>query len=152
MVAIFKSKNLDNITHAFFGRTGGTSTGIYCSLNFSKNTNDDNLNVERNHELAFDKINISKKQIFFPNQQHTNRVLFINEKSKVNSVRHTAADAVITNVEKFGVGILSADCCPVLAFESDSGIIVAIHAGWKGALSGICENTLSVLKKLNVNL
>ena len=61
-------------------------------------------------------------------------------------------DAVITNIKGLGVGILTADCCPILVHDRESGFILAIHAGWKGALAGICENALNSLKDLGVDI
>ena len=61
------------------------------------------------------------------------------------------ADAFITDKKDTGIGIVTADCAPILAYDSDSGFIAGIHAGWRGALAGICENTILKLKKIGID-
>ena len=152
MVNMFKSKNLKSVRHGFFGRTGGVSTGIYSSLNLSEKTTDSKANIYANRSLVMDKLDISSQKVFFPNQQHTSNVVFIHKKTDFDNVSYQPVDAVITNLKGIGVGILTADCSPILAYESESGFILAIHAGWKGALAGVCENSLNSLKDLGVDI
>ena len=149
---MFESKNLKSVKHGFFGRSGGVSTGLYSSLNLSEKTTDSKENVYQNKRLILDTLELPNKKIFFPNQQHTNNVVFIDKKTDLDGVRHIPADAVVTNIVDLGVGILTADCSPILAYESESGFILAIHAGWKGALAGVCENALNSLADLGVNI
>ena len=152
MVKMFKSKNLQSVKHGFFGRSGGVSTGIYASLNLSENTTDCKGNIYANRALVLDALDISRQKVFFPNQQHTNKVVFIDKKADFDKLSYEPVDAVITNLKGFGIGILTADCSPILAHESESGFILAIHAGWKGALAGVCENALNSLKDLGVDM
>ena len=152
MLRMFKSKNLHSVKHGFFGRSGGVSTGLYSSLNLSEKTADSKENVYQNKRLILDTLELSNKNVFFPNQQHTNNVVFIDKKTDLEEVRHMPADAVVTNIVDLGVGIMTADCSPILAYEPESGFILAIHAGWKGALAGICENALKSLADLGVNI
>ena len=152
MVNVFKSKNLQYIKHGFFDRSGGVSTGIYSSLNLSEKTSDSKANIHANRALIMDELEISSQKVFFPNQQHTSNVLFIDKKTDFDNVSHKPADAVISNINGIGIGILTADCSPILAHESESGFILAIHAGWKGALAGVCENALTSLKALGVDV
>ncbi len=152
MVNFFKSNNLQNVKHGFFARSGGVSTGIYSSLNMSEKTSDRKANICANRTLVMDELEISNQKVFFPNQQHTNIVEFIDKKTDFDKVSDKPVDAVITNLKGIGVGILTADCSPILAHESESGFILAIHAGWKGALTGICENALTSLKDLGVDI
>ena len=149
---MFKSKNLQSVKHGFFGRSGGVSTGDYLSLNLSEKTTDSKVNVYKNKRLVLDKLGISNKKVFFPNQKHTNKVVLIDKKTDLDEIRSMPADAVITNIGDLGVGILTADCSPILGYESESGFILAIHAGWKGALAGVCENALNSLTDLGVNV
>ena len=152
MVNMFKSKNLQSVKHGFFDRSGGVSTGIYSSLNLSEKTNDRKANIYANRALVMDKLEISSQKVYFPNQKHTNNVEFIDKKTDFDNISHKPVDGVITNLKGIGVGILTADCSPILAHESESGFILAIHAGWKGALAGICENALNSLKDLGVDI
>ena len=152
MLKMFKSKNLQSVKHSFFGRSGGVSAGIYSSLNLSENTTDSKANIYANRALVLDALDISSQKVFFPNQQHTSNVVFIDKKTDFDKLSHKPVDAVITNLKGIGVGILTADCSPILAYESESGFILAIHAGWKGALTGICENALTSLRDLGVDI
>jgi len=152
MVNMFKSKNLQSVKHGFFSRLGGVSTGIYSSLNLSEKTTDSKANIDANRALVMDELDISSEKVFFPNQQHTSNVILIDKTTDFNIVNRNPVDAVITNLKGTGVGILTADCSPILAHESESGYILAIHAGWKGALAGICENALNSLKDLGVDI
>ena len=149
---MFKSKNLQSVKHGFFGRSGGVSTGIYSSLNLSENTTDSKANIYANRGLVLDALDISSHKVFFPNQLHTNNVVFIDKKADYDKLSHEPVDAVITNLKGIGIGILTADCSPILAHESESGFILAIHAGWKSALAGVCENALNCLKDLGVDI
>ena len=149
---MFKSKNLQSVKHGFFGRSGGVSTGVFSSLNLSENTTDSKANINANRALVSDALDISSQKVFFPNQQHTNNVVFIDKKGDFDKLSHKPVDAVITNIKGIGIGILTADCSPILAHESDSGFILAIHAGWKGALAGVCENALNSLKDHGVDM
>ena len=79
-------------------------------------------------------------------------MVFIDKKADFDKLSYEPVDAVITNLNGIGVGILTADCSPILAHESESGFILAIHAGWKGALAGVCENALNSLKDLGVDM
>ena len=152
MVNVFESKNLQSVKHGFFGRSGGVSTGIYSSLNLSEKTTDRKANIYKNKALVMNELDISGQKVFFPNQQHTSNVVFIDKKTDFGKASHKPADAVITNLKGIGVGILTADCSPILAYESESGFALAIHAGWKGALAGVCENALNSLKGLGVDM
>ena len=152
MLKFFKSKNLQSVKHGFFGRSGGLSTGIYSSLNLSEKTADSAVNICANRALVLDELEIPSQKFFFPNQQHTNKSVFINKETDLDNIKNMPADAVITNMDGIGIGILTADCSPILAYESDSGFILAIHAGWKGALAGVCENALNSLKDIGVNI
>ena len=152
MINMFKSKKLQSVKHGFFGRSGGVSEGIYSSLNLSEKTTDRKANIYANRALVMDKLDISSQKVFFPNQQHTNNVVFIDKKADFDRLSYEPVDAVITNLKGIGIGILTADCSPILAHESESGFILAIHAGWKGALAGVCENALNSLKDLGVDI
>ena len=132
-----KLKSEKKIIHCFFSRKGGISTGIYKSLNCGYGSNDTKENIKKNREVALKKINISNCFLATVHQKHTNKVQIINHK---NYFKKIEADAMVTNDKNIALGILTADCAPVLFFEKKKNLIGAAHAGWRGAYSGILEN------------
>ena len=142
-----KLKKFKHINHCFFSRKNGFSKGIYQSLNCGRGSKDRKNKINRNLAWVSKKMKINKKKLFLMHQTHSNKVTIINNKNK-NSTKFIS-DAMITNLKGFGLGVLTADCVPIFLYDSKSEIIGSIHAGWKGALSGIIENTIKKFKKLN---
>ena len=81
-------------------------------------------------------------------QTHSNKVVEIK---KNNYKKKIIADAMITKMKNFAIGVVTADCVPIILYDVKNKIIGCIHAGWKGAFSGIIENTIKKIKKLNSN-
>jgi len=147
---MFFSKELqkfENIKHGFFTRKNGVSKGVYESLNCGLGSNDNKENVFKNLKLVSDKINCDKNSLITLNQKHTNKVMhFKNEISIQNKL---TADAIVSEVKNVGIGILTADCAPVLFYDPKNKIIGCAHSGWKGALNGIIKNTIKKFNDLN---
>jgi len=131
---------LDGIRHGFFGRQGGVSTGLYESLNIGQGSDDDAQAIRDNRDLIRDAMAAEKLLSCF--QVHSAKVVTVTEPW------HTRpqADAMVTDVSGLALCILSADCVPVLFADADARIIGAAHAGWKGALSGVCEATVEAME------
>ena len=144
---MFYSKKLTKeiaIKHCFFNRSGGKSKGIYKSLNCGRGSFDKKKYIKQNIVIASKKISKSYKKLFLLNQIHSNKFFFIkNYKFK----KKLTGDALITDQKKIVLGVLTADCVPVLIFDKKLKIISAIHAGWKGAYKGIIQKVLSYFKK-----
>ncbi len=136
MIVSKSLKKFTNIKHLFFDRSGGVSSGIYKSLNCGIGSNDKKKNVLKNLEIVCKKIRCKKKKIIKLNQTHSNKFSFISKNYKFNKKRITA-DALITNVKNVAISILTADCAPVLFYDSKKKIIGAVHVGWKGAYKKI---------------
>ena len=83
------------------------------------------------------------------NQSHSNKVVVINETNK--NIQRIDSDALVTNLKNVAISVLTADCVPILIYDEVNQIIGSIHAGWKGAFSGIIENTLHEIVKINGN-
>ena len=144
---MFISKKLlkhKNVSHGFFNRNGGKSTGIYKSLNCGPGSNDTKNKVQRNLKIAKDKISKNSKSIFLVHQFHSNKFFFIKKNTKYNGKR-IKADAIITDQEKLPIAVLTADCVPILLFDNKRNMIAAIHAGWKGAFKGIVKKVLNLM-------
>ena len=80
-------------------------------------------------------------------QTHSSKVLLLDEKNK--PLNRFKSDALITGLDNIGIGVLTADCVPILFYDKINNLIGCAHAGWKGAKSGVIENTVDQLKKLN---
>ncbi len=145
-----KLQKFENIKHCFFSRKGGVSNGIYKSLNCGLGSNDKKENVLRNLELVSKKINCNNEHLITLNQTHSNKVIFFNDISGVKN--KMLGDAIVTKIKNIGIGILTADCAPILLYEPQKKIIACIHAGWKGSFNGIIENTIKKIKDLNSNI
>ena len=147
---MFFSKKLNkykNISHCFFSKKGGFSKGVYKSLNCGQGSKDNKKNIIKNLNLISKKMNISRKQLKLMYQTHSRKVTIINNKNK-NLIKFRS-DAIITKIKGICLGVVTADCVPIILFDKKNQIIGCIHAGWKGAFSGIIENTLKKFKKLN---
>ena len=142
---MIKSKKLEkfnNINHAFFDSKGGVSSGIYKSLNCGIGSNDKIKKVNKNLKIVSKKIGV-KKKIILLNQIHSNKIFFINKIPK----KKLLGDGLITNTKNLAIGILTADCAPILLFDPKKNIIGAFHAGWKGAYKMIGKKMINYFKK-----
>ena len=150
---MIKSKKLSKfqqINHGFFDKKGGKSTGIYKSLNCGIGSSDSKKNVLNNLKVVCKKINCSSKNLILLNQIHSNKFYFINKNYKFKK-KKLNGDALITNVKKIALGVIVADCVPVLIYDKNLKIISAIHAGWKGVYKEIIKKVVKFLIKKGSN-
>jgi len=150
---MFKSKKfnkLKGINHGFFNSKGGTSKGIYQSLNCGPGSNDKKKDIIENLKIVKNKLGKKTKNIFLLHQIHSNKFIYISKKSKI-SKKKIKADAIITDQKNLPLGILTADCVPILICDDNSKIIAAIHAGWKGAYKGIINKVIKFMLKKGCN-
>ena len=150
---MIKSKKLSKfqqINHGFFDKKGGKSTGIYKSLNCGVGSSDSKKNVLNNLKIVCKKINCSSKNLILLNQIHSNKFYFINKNYKFKK-KKLNGDALITNVKKIALGVVVADCVPVLIYDKNLKIISAIHAGWKGVYKEIIKKVVKFLIKKGSN-
>ena len=150
---MIKSKKLSKfqqINHGFFDKKGGKSTGIYKSLNCGVGSSDSKKNVLNNLKIVCKKINCSSKNLILLNQIHSNKFYFINKNYKFKK-KKLNGDALITNVKKIALGVLVADCVPILIYDKNLKIISAIHAGWKGVYKEIIKKVVKFLIKKGSN-
>ncbi len=142
MIKSKKFKKFNNIKHGFFSSKGGVSSGIYKSLNCGMGSNDKIKNVAKNLKIVAKKIGV-KKKIILLNQVHSNKIYFIKKMSK----KKLLGDGLITNAKNLAIGILTADCVPILLFDPKTNTIGALHAGWKGAYKMIGKKMINYFKK-----
>jgi len=144
---LIKSKKLSkfqDIKHAFFNKLGGKSTGIFKSLNCGVGSSDKKKNIFKNLKIVEKKIKTNKKKIVLLNQIHSSTFHYISKKSKIDNNKFIG-DALITNKINTPIGILTADCAPILIFDSKNKIVAAIHAGWKGAYKEIVKKVIKFM-------
>jgi YfiH family protein len=143
---MFRSKKLmkfKGLNHRFFTRKGGFSKGLYKGLNCGRGSKDNKKNIYKNLNYVSKIMRVSRNNLFLMHQTHSNKVIEIKNQSfkkKINS------DAMITRVKGIGLGVVTADCVPILVYDKKNEIIGCIHAGWKGALSGVVKNTIDKIK------
>jgi YfiH family protein len=146
---IIQAKALSTIPmigHAFFTRQGGVSTGIYSSLNCGFGSGDKEENVSENRRRTSDKLGVTPPSLVSVYQVHGTNIVTVEEPWD----RHAApkADGMVTRRAGLALGILTADCTPVLFADQEAGVIGACHAGWRGALDGIVESTIGAMEVL----
>ena len=145
MIVSKKLSKFKEISHGFFNKKGGCSKGIYRSLNCGPGSKDNKKRVIENLQIVKNKISKNSKNIFLLHQIHSNKFVFINRYSKY--LKKKKADALITNIPKLPIAILTADCAPVLIYDKQKKMIGAIHAGWKGAYKGIISKVINFMIK-----
>lgn len=149
MIPILQSKKLHEvptINHAFTTRRGGVSQGCFDSLNTAFGKGDPDGNVTENRRRICKAVGREPQFLVSVNQTHSTKALIIDQPFDSQSVPE--ADALVTNTPGLTLGIMTADCVPILMSDPQHKVIAAVHAGWRGALGGIVESTLTSMKKL----
>ena len=131
------------IQHGFFTRIGGVSTGLYSSLNCGFGSGDAPENVAENRSRALTAMGLEKISMLTCNQIHSAEAIFVERSWQPGAAPR--ADAMVTNLPHVALGILTADCAPVLFADQKNHVIAAVHAGWRGAISGITDNTIKLM-------
>jgi len=147
---MYFSKNLksfNNVKHSFFSKNGGVSKDIYSSLNCGLRSKDEKETVLKNLSIVAKEMGINKNNLFTMNQTHSNKVVIINKNN--HYANRVNADALITNIKNIAISVLTADCVPILIYEKINNIVACIHAGWKGSVNGIIENTFNQIISMN---
>jgi YfiH family protein len=137
------------LAHGFFTRRGGVSKGIYDGLNLGLGTRDSRVNVMENRARVADALRAPNILLATPHQIHSDIVVEVDEPWQPDDRPH--GDAVVTRRAGVVLGVLTADCGPVLFADMTARVIGAAHAGWKGAIGGILENTIAAMEKLGAS-
>ncbi|MFZ1414870.1 MAG: peptidoglycan editing factor PgeF [Defluviicoccus sp.] len=139
------------IRHAFFTRLGGVSAGLYASLNCGLGSADDPACVQENRVRAMAVLCPAQPApLMTAHQVHSARAVVVE--APVPAAATPQADGLVTRTRGMALGILTADCAPVLFADADAGVIGAAHAGWRGAKAGIVEATLTAMESLGAAL
>jgi len=134
----------DEINHGFFTRVGGVSSGIYQGLNVGLGSDDDRSDVLENRKRVADQLGANELGLVTPYQVHSADVLLVDE--RWNQDERPQVDGLVCKTPDIAIGILTADCGPVLFQDTENGVVGACHAGWKGATGGVLENTISAME------
>jgi len=145
---VFQGEGLKSsgFRHGFFARQGGYSAGIYDSLNCGNGSDDDAENVKRNQARVADYLDVTSTELLTLYQIHSDKTVDVTQ--TWTAAERPKADAIVTDVPGLALGILTADCAPVLFAAHEARVIGAAHAGWQGALSGVIENTVNTMTTL----
>ncbi len=143
MLEILTSDAL-TVQHGFFTRKGGASSGIFAGLNCGPGSTDQSDIVKINRARVAGALGLAPDSLVSLNQIHSATVATLTEPPSAR----LAADAMVTNVPGLGLGILTADCQPVLFADAKEGVIGAAHAGWRGAKDGVLEATVDAMLAL----
>ncbi len=137
--------------HGFFTKNGGVSIDGYHSLNCSFGVGDGVDNVDYNQRCVASSLGFPRLKLATLEQVHGREVFVVNSSnigvfdSHYNRPR---ADALVTSLEGVIIGILTADCAPVLFYDKKNQIIACAHAGWRGALNGVLDATISTMMNM----
>jgi YfiH family protein len=137
---------LSGIRHGFFTRQGGVSQGLYQSLNCGLGSNDDATLVIENRRRVADHLGGKNGAVVTLYQEHGTTAREVTSVPSRDHLPH--ADAVVTATPGLVVGVLTADCAPVLLADAEARVVAAAHAGWRGALNGIVESAISEMECL----
>lgn len=134
------------VTHAFCTRLGGVSQNSFRSLNFSKKAGDSRKNVGKNLEIWANAFNIDPAGLLTVDQVHSDRILAIKEKTPKSIYgRKLDYDAIITDQRGVFIGVLTADCLPIILLDPRKKVVGIIHAGWQGTSLKITHKTVKAI-------
>ncbi len=140
---------ISGIRHGFFTREGGISKGLYSGLNCGLGSRDDSAHVLQNRSLVAAYLHARELDVQTLYQVHSSVALIIDQPVARDAL--PKADAVVTRTPGLAIGVLTADCTPVLFSDPGAGVVAAAHAGWRGALSGVLEAAVASMEQLGAN-
>ena len=150
MIRSKKLAKIKDLKHCFFNSVGGHSKNIYKSLNCGPGSKDNKKNIKKNLQIVRKKISKKAQNIFLVHQIHSNKFIFIDK--AYDNKEKPKVDAIITNKKNFPIGVLTADCAPILIYEDKMKMVAAIHAGWKGAFKDIITKVIEFMIKKGCKL
>lgn len=134
------------LRHGFFTRIGGASGGVFSGMNCAFSSGDDPEMIAMNRAKVAEALDVAPENLLTLKQVHSARVVTVSQSWTHDTAPQ--ADALVTDRKGVALGILTADCAPVLLADTQKRIIGAAHAGWKGAIGGVLEATIAAMEKL----
>ncbi len=144
MIDAIKAASLADTPHGFLGRSGGVSTGALSGLNCGWGSGDDRASIAENRHRAIEAV-LPGARLVTVHQVHSADVVIAGDWPD-NDRPH--ADALVTDRPGLLLGILTADCAPILLADREAGVIGAAHAGWRGAVAGVAASTIAAMERL----
>jgi YfiH family protein len=130
--------------HGFFGREGGVSHGLYASLNAGTGSRDDPEAVRENRRRIAAAFALPPERLAGVHQVHSAEAVFLTAPWRGERPH---ADALVTTAPGLALSVLTADCAPILLADAKAGVVGAAHAGWRGALGGVLENCVALMRQ-----
>jgi polyphenol oxidase len=141
-----ESLRIPGVAHGFFTRVGGASQGVYTSLNAGVGSRDAPEAVTENRARVAAALGAAPERLAVPFQVHSPDVVTITELWSADA--RPRCDALATATPGLAIGVTGADCGMILFADQRAGVIGAAHAGWKGALTGVVEATVTAMERL----
>ena len=138
---------LEGISHGFFGSRGGVSKGLYQSLNCGQGSNDAPGHVLANRKIVANDLGVEPDFLLSPYQVHSSTALIVDRPWSTDCER-PKLDALVTKTPGLAIGVMTADCAPVLFCDPEARVIGAAHAGWRGAFGGVLDDTIEQMCSL----
>jgi YfiH family protein len=139
-------ETLPGIRHGFFSRQGGVSDGAYTSLNCGFGSGDEPGRVAANRACAMQRLDAPADRLATAYQVHSDRAAVVEAPWPLD--QRPQVDALVTRTPGLALGVLTADCVPLLLADQDARVVAAVHAGWRGALAGVAERAIDAMTAL----
>ncbi len=147
-VDVVRAAALAAVPHGFLGRKGGVSTGVLAGLNVGTGSKDDRDAIAENRRRAVEAV-LPGAELATVHQHHSADAVYVLEPWPHNERPH--ADAMVTDRPGLLLGILTADCAPVLLADAEAGVVGAAHAGWRGALAGVTDSVIAEMEGIGAS-
>ena len=144
-IDVISARALDGVSHGFLGRRGGVSTGLVAGLNVGTGSADDPEAIAENRRRAAEAV-LPGGRLVTVYQVHSPDAVAVIE--PFEDRLRPRADALVTDRPGLALGILTADCAPVLLADREAGVVGAAHAGWKGAIGGVTDSAIALMETL----
>jgi polyphenol oxidase len=144
-VEVIRAVSLGGFAHGFLGRRGGVSSGELAGLNVGYGSNDDRSAIDENRRRAVAAL-LPDARLATVHQVHSAEV--VDVQTPWAQGERPRADGMVTDQPNLLLGILTADCAPVLFADDRTSVVGAAHAGWRGALAGVTDSTISAMERL----
>jgi YfiH family protein len=144
-VEVIRAVSLGGLPHGFLGRRGGVSSGPLAGLNVGYGSSDDRAAIDENRRLAIASL-LADAPLATVHQVHSAEAVYVE--APWPQKERPRADAMVTHRPGLLLGILTADCAPVLFADEEAGVVAAAHAGWRGALAGVTDSTIAAMERL----